>query len=214
MNPPLDHGLQYTGIHPTSDLSVLSALPDSYCPPTVAEYSVQQSRNLGNGPMETSSRSLLKPVKAPSSADPCTCHICGQQLSQSQGVPRHIRDVHEPSMCPSPYCGFEWSRPPKLKEHLMERHPDIPLRPTLANVTRYRRRVTWTKNHPQGQHALPLPTEYDRRSWGERLQQPLTLPLPPSPALEVTHVSSPATASCLVYYPPPEHTTSNYERGM
>jgi hypothetical protein len=206
MNTPLEHSnsLLYTEIH-TASASDVSALPigvpDNYCLPTVVQdqergstETPRRSPNLGKGPTAASSRSHSKPVKH-------RCHICRKGFSQTQGVARHIRDVHEVWFCPR--CGCEWHRSHQLRKHLEEQHPDVPLDAALTETKNYRRWDTITKNRPQGQQAFPLAIEYDRRSLGEHLPQQLTPPFPP--ALEFTHASSPTVSSVASSYdPPPE----------
>jgi hypothetical protein len=207
MNTPLEHSdsLLYTEIHTTSasDVSALPVgVPDNYCLPTVVQDQERvstemprRSPNLAKGPTAASSRSRSKPVK------PRRCHICRKDFSQTQGVARHIRDVHEVWFCPR--CGFEWHRSHQLRKHLEEQHPDVHLDAALTEAKNYRRWDTITKNRPQGQQAFPLAIEYDRRSLGEHLPQQLTPPFPP--ALEFTHASSPTVSSVASSYdPPPE----------
>ncbi|KAF8496817.1 hypothetical protein F5888DRAFT_366972 [Russula emetica] len=185
MNVPLDHSLQYTETHATSDFLVPSTLPDNYSLPTVVQYQerasteiLQQSQNSGAGPTATSSRSPRKPRHR--------CSICRLDFAQKRGVTRHYRDVHEVSLCL--HCsGFKWHRRHQLKEHLQEQHPDIHVPAALAEATRYRRRATIISNSLQGQQAFPPAIEFDRSRWGEHLLQPLPPPL--LPVLEGTNVT-------------------------
>lgn len=212
MITPLDHGLQYTEMHTTSDVSTLPVgVPDNSCLPTVAQDQgresteiLQRSQNPKKGPTRGSSRPHSKSVKAPRGKRRYKCKKCGQGFAQPQGVPRHDREVHNRSRCPSPHCGssFTWGRRSELKEHLRGQHPDIHLQSALKRATNQRRRETIEKTkHEEGQQALPLSI--------------LTLPSSPVPE-DVTHVSSPSMSSGASSYNPPPGSTmsiSNLARG-
>lgn len=135
--------------------------------------------------------------KIPTSQKRFWCNICGLDFSQRRGVRRHHRDKHEVSLCL--HCdGFEWHRRDKLEEHLKEYHPDVHLAAALEEATRFRYRATLTENRMHGpgrqiwgQRASPSVIEFDRRSLGKHVPQPLKAEPPLPPVLELTHNSSP-----------------------
>ena len=194
MNAPWDHSPQSTEIHATSDFSVPSTLPNNYSLPPVVQYQERalteilqksQRQDLREDRTAASSRSFLKPVKAPSERREYRrrCSICGLGYAQKSGVTRHHRDVHEVNSCL--HCsGFEWHRRHQLRVHLEEQHPDVHVPAALAEATRHRRRATMFKCRQQEQQAFPPAIECYR--WGS--EKSPTPPLPP--VLEVTHVSS------------------------
>lgn len=50
-----------------------------------------------------------------------TCTDCNRDFLRIQELKRHLRDVHEPRrQCP--FCGFTWTRPDKIKDHIITNH--------------------------------------------------------------------------------------------
>lgn len=57
--------------------------------------------------------------KRPSSS----CPYCptGKDFGRFQELKRHVRDLHvPPSVCP--FCDFPWTRPNKIKDHIISNH--------------------------------------------------------------------------------------------
>lgn len=56
----------------------------------------------------------------------CTREGCNAAFGRLQECKRHLIDVHSPRRrCP--FCPYKWSRPNKVKAHLMVNHQDKPL---------------------------------------------------------------------------------------
>ena len=50
-----------------------------------------------------------------------TCTDCNRDFLRIQELKRHLRDVHGPRRrCP--FCGFTWTRPDKIKDHIIASH--------------------------------------------------------------------------------------------
>ena len=55
---------------------------------------------------------------------PCTHSGCDKKYSRRQEQRRHIADKHEdPRSCP--FCDFEWTRPVRIRSHLIGRHQHL-----------------------------------------------------------------------------------------
>jgi hypothetical protein len=51
------------------------------------------------------------------------CADCNKSIAQLQGLRRHLRDNHIPQQrCP--FCDFKWSRPERIRTHLMVNHTE------------------------------------------------------------------------------------------
>jgi hypothetical protein len=51
------------------------------------------------------------------------CVHCNQDFGRVQELYRHVRDKHMPRRrCP--FCGFMWSRPDKIRSHLLANHAE------------------------------------------------------------------------------------------
>ena len=51
------------------------------------------------------------------------CATCSRDFGRTQELERHVRDVHDPPhRCPFSSCPFTWTRPNKLKDHLLADH--------------------------------------------------------------------------------------------
>jgi hypothetical protein len=49
------------------------------------------------------------------------CTDCNRDFIRIQELKRHLKDVHEPRrQCP--FCGFTWTRPDKIKGHIIASH--------------------------------------------------------------------------------------------
>ena len=60
------------------------------------------------------------PKKRPSSCPYCPT---GKDFGRFQELKRHVRDLHvPPSSCP--FCDFTWTRPDKIKDHIISNHGD------------------------------------------------------------------------------------------
>jgi len=52
------------------------------------------------------------------------CAYCSKDFGRIQELERHVKDAHmPPHQCP--FCPFMWTRPAKLKDHLMADHAKI-----------------------------------------------------------------------------------------
>jgi hypothetical protein len=105
------------------------------------------------------------------------CEQCHKKYTQPQGLSRHRRDKHEPSLCR--HCGiFDWGRPYVLKEHLKRCHPGVDPDVELMEIKRNSRSATTSTRHPL-QDSPPTP-ELERWGPAESQLRPQT---PPPPAV-------------------------------
>ncbi|KAI9436093.1 hypothetical protein F5148DRAFT_30498 [Russula earlei] len=199
--PPIDipsgPGHRYTHSDMTSKFSVPFIFSGPSCIPAVVRYEEQgaplgQSQKLptsGKGLTAASSRSSRRQAGRPGAhKGPYLCNVCDRSYAQRQGVTRHQREIHEPSLCR--YCGdFEWGRRYLLREHIEKQHPDVDLGTALDEVTEARRTATTISRWPAPQD-FPHTPENDRRSRAE--SHPYPLPPLPSAVTELPPISLPA----------------------
>ena len=51
------------------------------------------------------------------------CAECGKDFGRVQEVRRHMKDKHEPRRrCP--FCDVTWTRPDKIKSHILKKHAE------------------------------------------------------------------------------------------
>src|ERR1019366_9953602 len=93
-----------------------------------------------------------------------------------QGVNRHYREKHNPSLCM--YCDVEWSRPYQYRDHLAKHHPGVDPDTVLGKTAGSRRRTAIIARDPQQQQVLPPTIEHDGRGHSEIRPFPPMLPLP------------------------------------
>jgi hypothetical protein len=118
---------------------------------------------------------------------PFSCDTCGERFTQPQGVTRHNREKHNPSLL-CMYCDDEWSRPYQYRDHLKKHHPEVDCDHVLGKPAGCRRKSTIIgRDFPA--------TRPDRRSQAKLRQRLMTPPL---------HFPSPAM-SPVVYDPQPEY---------
>ncbi len=65
----------------------------------------------------------------------CLYKDCKATFGRLQERKRHVTDVHKP-LHRCPFCLYEWSRPDKIKTHLMTKHQD---KPQVLNEIRAKR---------------------------------------------------------------------------
>jgi len=67
------------------------------------------------GPLATpSAKGLDRPV----------CRYCYKSFGRAQELKRHERDIHRP-LRQCPFCTVKWSRPDRIKSHLIVTHREI-----------------------------------------------------------------------------------------
>jgi hypothetical protein len=115
-----------------------------------------------------------------------SCDQCGKKYTQPQGLSRHHRETHSPSLCRR--CGvFEWGRPYVLKEHLKRCHPGVNPDVELKKIKQISRSSTTITEYILQDSPTP---ELEQRSLAESQLRP---PTPPPPAVtELPPLSLPA----------------------
>jgi hypothetical protein len=121
-----------------------------------------------------------------------SCDDCGAKYVQQQGLNRHHREKHKPSLCM--YCDVEWGRPYEYRDHLEKHHPDVDPDMVLGKAAGSRRRSACfvTRHRPQ---QVSLPTiEHGRRGhsgirrYPPAVVKPSTVTVPPP---DMTYVPQP-----------------------
>lgn len=119
------------------------------------------------------------------------CKTCGKRFSQSQGVSRHRRAVHnKPHSCFHSNCKFKWTRPCEYRTHLQKRHPNVNPDKVLGKRAGSRCRSTIIGRdlpQPRPQHFFLDPKQWSQANVSP--QRPMTSPLPE--LVKITHVSQP-----------------------
>lgn|SRR6266850_1174445 len=131
MSVPQGQAHQFTRIDKMLNGSVPSALPRMSGTPAAVRNQQgtphglhQQFQHVGKGPAAMSSRSSRQAGVHGSPTRRYSCDMCDKHYAQPQGLTRHRRETHKPSLCR--HCGvFEWGRPYVLKEHLGKWHPGV-----------------------------------------------------------------------------------------
>ena len=125
-----------------------------------------------------------------------SCDTCGERFAQQQGVNRHFREKHNPSLCS--YCDVEWSRPYQYRDHLEKYHPDVDPDEILGKTAGSRRRSAIIARDPLQQQVLPATVEHHGRSHSEIRPYPPTLP---PPAVSKHLAITPPSMSSMTYVP-------------
>jgi hypothetical protein len=98
------------------------------------------------------------------------CDECGAEYAQRQGLNRHHREKHEPSLCM--YCDAEWGRPYEYRDHLEKHHPDVDRDMILGKTAGSRRRSASFARHRSQQVSLPTIEHGPRGHSGIRRYSP------------------------------------------
>ena len=113
------------------------------------------------------------------------CDTCLKGFTQPQGLNRHRREKHKPTLCI--HCNFEWGRPYQYRNHLKTRHPEVDPDKVIGQSANDRRRAASSAGRPQQKQVLPPAIEYHGRGRAEigsyRLMLPSVKPattLPPA----------------------------------
>jgi hypothetical protein len=95
---------------------------------------VSQARPRGTGERGTAQkpRSRGKRTSTRDRVRP-TCEDCNKDFFRVQELERHLKDVHTPRR-ECPFCDFMWTRPDKIKPHIVAKHQDIFSPEMLANI--------------------------------------------------------------------------------
>jgi len=128
-----EQGHRYIFIDGTSDFSVPSTPPEIPCISAVAQYQQQRIARPTNAVPENkkethrskAAASLLSSV-APKGLYSCKIYGCNKAYTQPQGLRRHYREKHKPSLCMY-CCAFKWARLYRYKKHLEKEHPNVDL---------------------------------------------------------------------------------------
>ena len=106
----LDHNPTY---HPTRQVSTRLS--------EVRVYAHISQTQPGEQVIIQSARSCSKRPRTTRRRVRPTCTNCNKDFVRVQEFKRHLKDIHEPrSQCP--FCDFTWTRPDKIKAHIMARH--------------------------------------------------------------------------------------------
>ena len=120
-----------------------------------------------------------------------SCDDCGAKYVQQQGLNRHHREKHQPSLCM--FCDAEWGRPYEYREHLEKHHPDIDPDMVLGKVAGSRRWSACFARHRPQQVSLPT-IEHGRRGhsgirrYPPAVVKPSIVTLPPP---DMTYIPQP-----------------------
>ena len=121
------------------------------------------------------------------------CDKCEKGYAQRQGLNRHYRKEHDPSLCK--YCDFEWSRPYEYRAHLKKHHPKVDRNEVLGKVKGSRRRAAIIARHRPQQDLPPFDEHVGRENYGIQ-------PYPPAMAHPPT--ATPPDISPVTFVPQPE----------
>jgi hypothetical protein len=92
------------------------------------------------------------------------CSPCRTSYAQQQGLTRHIRKAHNPSLCL--LCEFKWGRRYEYRNHLRRKHPGVDPDMILGKAPGPRRRATIRTGHVSQQPpVLPPAIEQDQQNW-------------------------------------------------
>jgi hypothetical protein len=163
----------------------------------------KRARKKGVAGSSQSSRRLTDMRESPKrSFSNFSCDTCGKTFAQPQGVTRHYREKHNPSLCI--YCDVGWSRPYQYKDHLEKHHPGVDPVTVLGKTAGSRRRTSIIARHPPPPPPPPPPqdlppiVDLDVRGHSEIRPYLPVLPLPV--VAESSTVTSPAMLS-MTYVP-------------
>ena len=121
-----------TPVDAASNFSAAVTLPDTlHAPPPVESRVKREPRNPRHlhqksrkkGEVESLHWSRLPADVRKALIRQFSCNDCGTEYVQRQGLNRHRREKHEPSLCV--YCNAEWGRPYEYRDHLEQHHPDV-----------------------------------------------------------------------------------------
>ena len=114
------------------------------------------------------------------------CSTCRRSYAQPQGLTRHIREAHDPSLCL--FCEFKWGRRYEYRSHLSTKHRGVDPDLILGKAPGPRRGATIRAEHvPQQPPVSPPAVEQDQQNWAE--SQPYSSTPPPPAGARVTSVS-------------------------
>jgi hypothetical protein len=124
------------------------------------------------------------------------CDDCGAKYVQQQGLNRHHREKHKPSLCM--YCDAKWGRPYEYRDHLEKHHPNVDPDMVLGKAAGSRRRSACFASARHRPQQVSLPTiEHGQqgysgiRRYPPAMAKPSTVTLPPP---DMTYVPQPESA--------------------
>jgi hypothetical protein len=180
MSVPQGQAHQFTRIDKMLNGSVSSALPRMPGTPIAIRNQKsaphgrhQQKQRVGKEPAAMSSRFSRQAGVHGSPTHRFSCDMCDKDYAQPQGLTRHRRETHKPSLCR--HCGvFQWGRPYVLKEHLEKWHPGVNPDAELEEIKRNSRSTTTsTRKLPQISSSTPGLERWSRTEF--RLHPPTLL---------------------------------------
>ena len=91
---------------------------------TLTSYLQTQSQVIeGHFAVQNATEDRRNSTTGPTGRPRPTCLDCSKDFGRIQELERHVRDVHDPPhRCPFSSCPFTWTRPNKLKDHLLADH--------------------------------------------------------------------------------------------
>ncbi|KAF8460560.1 hypothetical protein DFH94DRAFT_790617 [Russula ochroleuca] len=134
---------------------------------------------------------------------PFRCDTCGDRFAQPQGLNRHRRAKHNPSLCI--LYNFEWSRPYLYRGLLETHHTEVDPDEIIGKTADSRRRAASSAGRPQQQQVLPPTIEHYGRGDSEIRPYP---PMLRPPAVVKPATVIPSAMSSMIYIPQSESVQS------
>ncbi|KAH9983858.1 hypothetical protein BJV77DRAFT_241986 [Russula vinacea] len=155
--------------------------------PRVYSY---QSKKTRKKCAEMPSSSRRRPHGRKAAKRPFSCDTCGKRFAQRQGLNRHDRAKHNPSLCI--FCDVKWSRPYQYRDHLEAHHPDVDPDTIVGKTAGSRRRAASLARCAPQQQVSPPTTEIGPYP-----------PMPLQPVVVKPPTAAPHAMSFMTYIPQP-----------
>lgn len=155
--------------------------------PRVYSY---QSKKTRKKCAEMPSSSRRRPHGRKAAKRPFSCDTCGKRFAQRQGLNRHDRAKHNPSLCI--FCDVKWSRPYQYRDHLEAHHPDVDPDTIVGKTAGSRRRAASLARCAPQQQVSPPTTEIGSYP-----------PMPLQPVVVKPPTAAPHAMSFMTYIPQP-----------